>query len=182
MPALANLVVGRNSKIARELGAMPGVDVISHSDLPVDKTYNVVYVFSYSFNLAENERLLSLVSKLTCHNVVYVSSITAQLGPSHNYRYPTIKWRCEEIAKSHHFHILQIGLVPETMSCKPRDGDFLVTSLSDLRDMIASGALEIRPVKLLSYGDGPNKLQYYYGLLLDHLGQKPFRSPTIILI
>ncbi len=165
-----NLIIGKNSKVSRALGYINGVEFVSHTDLPVRGTFNIVYVFSYSHQMSENERLIDNVNKINCNNVVYISSITAELADSHMYAYPTTKRKCEDIAKLFNFSVLRIGLITETMNAEPKSGEYLITSISDLETMIRNGKIECKPPVLCSYGTGSSTLQMYYGYLLDILG------------
>lgn len=165
-----NLVVGKNSKVCRALGNISGVEFVSHADLPIKGVFNVVYVFSFSRRMFENERLIDQVNGIKCNHVVYVSSIAADLAYIHKYNYPTIKRKCEDISKLYNFSVLRIGLIIETMIIEPTSGDYLVTPLSDLKTMLRNGELACNAPVLRSYGRGPSKLQLYYGFFLDFLG------------
>lgn len=165
-----NLVVGKNSKVCRALGNISGVKFVSHADLPVKGRFNVVYVFSFSRRMLENESLIDQVNSIKCNHVVYVSSIAADLAYSHKYTYTTIKRKSEDIAKLYNFSVLRIGLIIESMIIEPTSGDYLVTPLSDLKTILRNGELACNAPVLRSYGPGPSKLQLYYGLFLDFLG------------
>jgi hypothetical protein len=57
------------------------------------------------------------------------------------------------------------------MNDLPRNGDYLVTSLSDLEKMMIRGDTDCNPPVLKSYGAYFSALQMFYGLLLDSLGR-----------
>lgn len=178
-----NLVVGKNSKICRVLGFLKGVEFVSHSDLPIDESFDVVYIFSYSLREEDNIRLLAKVASLDCNDVVYVSSITASLADKHKYKYPCAKRRCEIIAERNGFRVVRIGMVIETLSSKPGSGDFLITPIEDIKTMLITGNYYCGTPQLRSFGRKPAKLQFYYGNLLDALGPASilFRPIDLIL-
>jgi len=55
---MKTLIVGAKSRLAKALGEFPDSDIVSHRNIPVEGTYSAIYIFSYSFVMAENISLL----------------------------------------------------------------------------------------------------------------------------
>ena len=180
---MKTLIVGAKSRLAKALGEFPDSDIVSHRNIPVEGTYSAIYIFSYSFVMAENISLLDKVSKLTSPAIILISSITTLIGQQYKFRYPTIKRKCEKLAEDRGFTVVRIGLVLETMPKIPVSGSYVITPLAEIRNMIEAGSAVCPKPEIISFWGGKGQLvEKCYVQLLIILGPVSFLIRPVDLV
>lgn len=133
------VILGKNSSIWRHLREMDGLPAnivaIGHSEIPSFqfKSTDIVWIFSYSKNLADNRALIEGLAAKQAGSFVYVSSATANIAQEITcYAYPRAKAASEAMARTIlQAQVTRLGVVVADTNEAP-NGTVAITRFHDL--------------------------------------------------
>lgn len=176
------VVIGRNSKVWRTISdRLPGAVAIGHRDV-VHFSFrpdDVVWIFSYSRNDADNEALFECLANSAAEQFIYVSTASANIADKVRcYAYPRAKRRAEGRAVAIlRAHVIRLGLVYDRVAELP-SGLQAQTSVGSIvaamEGSLAGGPAVVEP-RLFELDDRPfasrvERLAYIaYGVMVSRL-------------
>lgn len=138
------IIVGRNSKVWRDLSADPrlsGCIAIGHADVSTFEftAGDRVWILSYSRDMNDNIALFDLLAASQAKEFVYVSTATANVAAlTQCFGYPRVKHACEKAAQAKlEAHVVAIGVVYDRAEALP-GGTTMASSLDSIATAISA--------------------------------------------